>query len=110
MENTSQSPAQTAAHKLPLKMTVRSVRRGPLALEVDVVVVDADGASVKSDSITMNPKSSVAAVCAMLQNHVAVLAQSMHKRGKAAIYSAPDGQQEDDSRLNGAEFIGSVAT
>jgi hypothetical protein len=80
-------------HKLPLTMKVRSVRRGPEALEVDAVIVDADGTSVKSDSVTMHPKASVAAACAMLQNHITVLAQSMHKRGAAVIPPTLEGQQ-----------------
>ena len=111
MPTVAQTPAPVvvvAAYKLPLTLKIRSVRRGPVALEVDAVVVDASGTSVKSDSITMHPKASVAAVCAMLQNHVTVLAQSMHKRGMAVIPSTPEGQQEDDTKLAGAEFVGSV--
>jgi len=117
MTNVAQAPvpavvaaAAPTVYKLPLTMKIRSVRRGPVALAVDAVVVDADGTSVKSDSVTMHPKASVAAACAMLQNHITVLAVSMHKRGVAVIPPVPEGQQEDDTKLTGAEFVGSVVT
>jgi hypothetical protein len=105
------SPPKAASSKpvLPFTMKIRSVRRGPVALEVDAVVTDAEGKSVSSESVTMHPKANAAAVCAMLQNHVTVLAQSMHRRG-VAIMAAASGEPEDDGDLVGQEFVGSVVT
>jgi hypothetical protein len=101
------------AAKLPLTMKVKAVRRGPIALEVDAVVSDADGDSVSSESLTMHPKSSLAQASGILQNHVDVLAKGMHKHGAAVLPESNDKQtdrdiEEADSAFVGHEFTGSV--
>ena len=93
--------------RLPLTLKVRDVRRSADVLEVESVVTDAAGVSVGAVPLSMHPKTSVSAACAMLQHHVKCMAESMLKNGRAST-SLPEGETEDDSALIGREFSGSA--
>lgn len=104
------SRAPGAPFILPLSMKVREVRTTKLHIDVDCVVVDAEGRSVQFLPLSMDIKTTVAEVEAILQATVKQTAESVHARG-AAILLPPVEMSDAPAlqKLVGQVYKGSVA-
>jgi hypothetical protein len=102
-------PPTLGAYKLPLTLSIQSLRRTPDAVEVGALITDAAGVSVRFMPITMGPKTSPAEICAIMQSTVSSLATVMHSR-KAAILEETPSTDADFSALVLKTFSGSVST
>lgn len=91
-------------------MTVKTVARSPVALEIGAVVHDADGVSVSYEPVTMGPKVTVSDACGRLQHHVKCLAEKLLRTGEAVDTPSAEGGEDDDQALIGKTFTGSVVT
>lgn len=87
---------------------MKSIRRSSATIEIDAYVTDADGTSVSYEPIVMGPRTSVAAVSAILQNHVSGMARNMVKRGMVVPESAAITTPPDDQSLVGQAFTATV--
>lgn len=96
--------------KLPLTLTVRSVRQDGEQVELDCVVADADGQSVQAMPVTTSAKRSAVEVCGILQANVDALARVAHAQGRAEVAEQSDeARAESLAQLQGRTFTGSVA-
>jgi len=99
-------------YQLPLKLTLKALRRSSTQVEAECIVVDGKGTSVRYLPLTMAPDVGVASVCAILQAHADDLARQLVRRGEAKLVEP---QTEDElaaslEGLVGKTFFGSVAT
>lgn len=97
--------------RLPLTLKVRRITRTAQHVEVEALIVDADGTSVRALPITTGRRSA-AEVASILQSAVDGLAKSLHSQGHAALDArATEEETElDFEALAKREFTGSVAT
>jgi hypothetical protein len=101
-------PVESSAYKLPLTLSIQSLKRTPDSVDVGALITDAAGVSVRFMPITMGPKTSPAEICAIMQSTVSSLAAVMHGRKDAILEETPS-TDADFSALVSKTFSGSVA-
>jgi hypothetical protein len=107
----TKAPAQSKQPwMLPLSLTVRDVNTSAVHINLGCVIVDATGASVQYLPLSVDIKTSVAEIEAILSATVRQIAESLYKRELAALLP-PVAMQDAPAiqELVGRTYKGSVA-